>query len=402
VKSRKRTSTIVLSVIMSLGLVIFAQPAQAGTTTFQADAALNAKAMLAADSLAPLLTPPPSVGLVGSTSNEDNGFAGEAITAQGLEISLAPTVRGLTDPDLPTSVNGVPIVVRHVVHSQTQLLAVTDAINVDRLDWNAKSNTAALSTWGPDYGSNKVVVHLTNYSADVGAAIEAKYGSSLVSVATDGVVYRPATGTRKNDTTPWHGAALLCTVAATNCYGAICTSWFSVYAGSTSIDLTSGHCGTHTWVNGTNTVGGTSTMAYPNRNLDAQEINVSSNQAYVFNSANSARRVAGKTTSGAVGGLFCTDGYTDGEVCNVRIDSVNQTNCYDGQCTTGTVLAHQLNNIHAFSGGDSGGPVYNTQGDGSVLARGMIDSNNASNPAYGAYTPIAAILGNWNITLRIA
>ena len=86
---------------------------------------------------------------------------------------------------------------------------------------------------------------------------------------------------------------------------------------------------------------------------------------------NSFRRVVGASTS-FVGGVVCTSGSFTGEHCDIRIDAVNSVvNTTVGQFSP-EVHAVQNSGFIAVGRGDSGGPVYFGNGDGTVNATGDI------------------------------
>lgn len=354
------------------------------TTDYAVDATLNSLAQLAADKVV-------ASGQSGAASVFGQSYAGIAITPGGVELSLAGDNAPDVEAVVPRVVDSVPVTFKIVDHSQAVLNALTDRIGADRNAWIAEGIT--LSAWGPDYSSNKVLIYLSSFSKSAADALAAKYGTDLTIVSGDSVQYSPAS--RTTDTTPWYGGDLITTSAA-------CTSWFSTSNASGQIfGLTAGHCGGGTWYTNGLVYGTTYSIAYPNFNIDAEVIPVSSNAGYIWADPNfSTRRVSAYSTTDPVGGLICTDGATDREVCNVRIDQANVTDCYSGQCTSGSVLAHQLNGVHAFSGGDSGGPVETTLGDGTTEARGMIIANRSSDPSYGAYSPVVAICNQWGLALK--
>jgi hypothetical protein len=118
------------------------------------------------------------------------------ITAAGLEIVLsgAPTeaaraavaaaqadeARTFVAYRVPASTGPVPISFRVVAHSRAVLNGLTAQLTADAHRWNARG--IALSSWGPDLSSDKVLVHLLHYSAAAAHELEAGYGA-LVQVA---------------------------------------------------------------------------------------------------------------------------------------------------------------------------------------------------------------------------
>ena len=130
--------------------------------------------------------------------------------------------------------------------------------------------------------------------------------------------------------------------------------------------------------------------------LDAEDFKVGG-AAEVFSDPNAAERnVDGVSTTNPVGGLICTDGYTDREICSVKILSDGASCKYDGKKITNLVKAFQRNGIPAFSPGDSGGPVYTTLKGGGVNARGMIVAH-TGNLDGGYYEKVTTIESSFKV-----
>jgi transposase len=117
------------------------------------------------------------------------------------------------------------------------------------------------------------------------------------------------------------------------------------------------------------------------------------------NPTSTSRTVAKVAPSDPTGGLICTDGLTNLEVCSVKFESINQDVTYDingvSTTVTGTVYACQTAGKAAFSGGDSGGPVETTLGSTSATARGEILANTDS-AICGWYLPERTIESDWD------
>jgi streptogrisin D len=165
--------------------------------------------------------------------------------------------------------------------------------------------------------------------------------------------------------------------------------------GSSRYTATSGHCGATgtVWKNNGVTVGTETTRNWNDGQNDEALIPISSGGVYVWADPTTAdRTVHAKSTSMAVGGLVCTDGLTDREVCSVKITSVGQTVNYGGATVKNLTGATQTAGRAAFSGGDSGGPVYTALSGGSVEAQGMIAAHSNATNATGWFLP------HWTVT----
>ncbi len=143
---------------------------------YESDSALNGSATQAAEQLVAQLA-------VSVPDAYKSAFAGTAITSTGLEISLAGPGASTIRAAVPETVNGVPVAVRIVAHSDADLQKISDKIGRDRTTWIAQGITP--SSWGPDYQSNKILVYLEKYSTSAATAIENKYGKDLVAVSTE-------------------------------------------------------------------------------------------------------------------------------------------------------------------------------------------------------------------------
>ena len=165
--------------------------------------------------------------------------------------------------------------------------------------------------------------------------------------------------------------------------------------------LTAGHCGSGAWTQGGRSFGSTSQLLFGGR-ADEQVIPVSSVGSYIFSDPTSTtRKVTGVASSDPIGTLLCTDGYSDREVCSVRVDAIGQMATYGVKTVTGLVKAHQTGGAAAFSGGDSGGPIGATTGSTSILAFGMICAMVTGNASIGYYMPARFIQLDMGVTVKV-
>lgn len=153
---------------------------------------------------------------------------------------------------------------------------------------------------------------------------------------------------------------------------------------------TAAHCGSRYWYNASSYVG--VTTYYELRNYgdtDAQLIQAYGGAAgWVYTGPTSARGVATYSTAHSTGEWVCADGAMTGEVCGAQIVRTGQCIYFvDFRMTVCGLIVAQAGR-DPTTWGDSGGPVYNVNGDGSLNARGLIVGGNEVYQIEFAYTPI--------------
>jgi hypothetical protein len=329
----------------------------------------------------------------------DSSLVGTAITASGLQVTVAGHPSASLTRAIASQADGIPISIRAVPHSEAQLEHVQAEITADLKYWTARH--VHITTWGPDLSSDKVSVTLSHYSARSAKLITARYGTAWVSVSTASVTAQPAFS-RTDDDPPWFGGD---EVEHTTSLGTeICTSGFSLAIGSTYLVPTDTHCFgsdfSHSFYNPGGVIG---TWYNYNTGHDTLLIHASSAGDYIWSDPTSAnRRVVGVASTDPIGGLICTDGYTTREICSVQIVSTNQNITYtiNGTSTTvtNTVKACQTGGKTAFAGGDSGGPAETTIGSSETTARGAILAVVVNSPWCGFYMPERYIESDFGAT----
>ncbi|WBB94914.1 cellulose binding domain-containing protein [Solwaraspora sp. WMMA2080] len=171
--------------------------------------------------------------------------------------------------------------------------------------------------------------------------------------------------------------------------GPWCTAGFGVRDADTTAGyiLTAEHCGSigSVWHTGWDTTTGTGTLiGYAVDSNDDHDTMIISTSApgdhiYVGGQHDEVRAEVVGWTEVFPGQLLCQSGYTSagvlgGPICNLRVD-YHYTDIED------LVEATQLDGHDSARGGDSGGPVYFVNPDGTVLAAGT--TTRSAGPGFG-------------------
>ena len=115
-------------------------------------------------------------------SADPDGFFQSAVSDSRLALVLAfvgePSIQ--LRAQLEEAARPVAVEIRIVDHSWSQLRALSDRIGTDRPYWSTQG--AELSSWGPDWMTNKVRIALVRFDRGAAQALEVHYGSDLVEV----------------------------------------------------------------------------------------------------------------------------------------------------------------------------------------------------------------------------
>lgn len=237
----------------------------------------------------------------------------------------------------------------------------------------------------------------------------------------------PVLTSRQNDFDPWFGGSAMSVTTAGN---ADCSTGFAVLKSSGAGRLLSAaHCdytGNHAWYDGVGdplTPGGSMVAVAPN--YDSMLIDpIGGTNGYVYGgpwNATTANpryklKVAG-ADSPSLGGVVCTSGANSGEHCGLDIIRHTMLLCpgssTGGLCDDGWQAESPSHTVSTV-GGDSGGSVYHDWGDGTVGARGIINSgagpvtcpSTASPPITGCFyqvffIDIVPILNHWGVSIEV-
>ena len=199
---------------------------------------------------------------------------------------------------------------------------------------------------------------------------------------------------RLADSPPWYGGDRIATSSSS------CTSGFSFMNSSGgTVNSTAGHCdgtSSHNATFAQNGGGYGVTVAWSRCSGcagDAELISTYPNSAdgFVWQTNSSYAPVSAvETQTQFPGTLMCTDASFTNQVCQATITNSNSCVLFsDGVTTCGLVAATKVGSTISQPG-DSGGPVYNRNANGSVTARGLITGT----PCTGAcdtvfYTQVA-------------
>ncbi|NUR29000.1 MAG: hypothetical protein HOV83_24695 [Catenulispora sp.] len=160
----------------------------------------------------------------------------------------------------------------------------------------------------------------------------------------------------------------------------LCTTGFAVSINSTGHDgiLTAAHCGWTDWYTGTlKSVGRTvsSSTTWDSQVISAYSIDDVWGGPDVtdrYGTRQYTEDVTGKAGSNW-GDSVCESGSITGEECWGTVSDTNTSTCDDKThiCYNGLVRAY-VNGYQFVHAGDSGGPVYSLNGNGTVTAKGII------------------------------
>ncbi|WFE39805.1 cellulose binding domain-containing protein [Micromonospora sp. WMMD998] len=232
-------------------------------------------------------------------------------------------------------------------------------------------------------------VRLRTDGSGIEIAVDRTPGAGLPTLPATGVRTRVVTRdrmverSRADDAAPFDGGAGIGFTTPG------CTAGFGVRDADTDAGyiLTAEHCGAigSPWHVGWNTATGTGTLVgYAVDSNDDHDTMIISTSApgghiYVGGQHDEVRARVTGWTEVFPGQLLCQSGYTSagvlgGPVCDLRVD-------YHYDDIEDLVEATQLDGDEAARGGDSGGPVYAVNADGTVLAAGT--TTRSAGPGFG-------------------
>ncbi|AXG12656.1 hypothetical protein DN585_03765 [Intrasporangium calvum] len=263
--------------------------------------------------------------------------------------------------------------------------ATLEQLQHDAIDMGAQFTEEDVWLSQADPEHDRVVISVVTASDELIAEMASRYGRSVaVHVDADRPVSLPQFG-RQSDGSPfWGGAWIIgCTDAFTETYNG------GYYM------LTAGHCrptggtvstpetsmGTVTqssrenWNSGTGTVlmsGGGST--YRGDIAQIAMYSSKSGQGYIYrgsSSSTSGKPVRGMASQVVNGDPYCTGGSVSGEICGWTVRYPRTDHRYSNGELARNVAVSYSKQGWCTRPGDSGGPIYIVNSDGSVRARGI-------------------------------
>jgi hypothetical protein len=330
----------------------------------------------------------------------DSSIAFMTITSTALQISVAGHPAPALARAIKDDAGGIPVTIRTVAHSEVQLDSIRDRIKADVDYWAARG--IQLSMWGPDLVTDKVRVVLAHYTPSDARAIIARYGAAWVTVSTQSLTIKPSCCSRTDDAEPWFAGDEI----EHNFDGetAVCTTGYTLTDGSHTFVTTAAHCLESNYSNNFYQAGGVFGTWYEYSNdVDTVIIGpTSASGAEWADPVTPTRDITAVASTDPIGGVICTDGLTDREVCDVDIKATGQDITYsiNGSNTTvsNTVYACQANDKAAFSPGDSGGPAETTIGSTETHARGEILAHTGDSHC-GWYYPERYVERDWAMSV---
>ena len=300
------------------------------------------------------------LGLSGSPAVR-GAYAGVSLTADrsGLDLWLTAAAPALTQaaaafvsPDL-----------MHV-HPAQRSYEVLDALTT-RVAGDVPALEAAgvyVTNAGPNEDRNVVLIGVRDLTPAKAATVHARYGDAAAAVAGTGA----GAVSRQADSEPWWGGDVIGNDRAEG----LCTLGPSfIKSDGSRYSMTAGHC----FSQGSNLTNnyvylGTVTGRYPyDGQVDAEIMPVDA-QNFDYRTDTTAAMQSGARNASR-NSLVCKSGIRTNEVCDLQVTALNQM----VRDEYGTFLHQDLANKNdlATGPGDSGGPVYTANSDGTITIAGM-------------------------------
>jgi hypothetical protein len=371
----------------------------------------------AADPAQPIEAGPESIAIVGAGQYQAHGKTPEESEALG--VALRAAREHPDDLSYPWVDPSGKIVRRWVTQGGQTLLSQSRSARAPALDEQAPLSYRALESikddvttlarkgvhdadtiWRtePDDQNGRIIITVTKLSRDLLAELAVRYGTRAVAVHVDPQRRILKRTSRDNDSYPFSGGARISRYDPSTQKYYSCTSAFAWSEGM----LTAGHCapqgGTLLVGSSRATLGATQsgvdenfetgygTVPFPGQTAlrgDLALVRTPSSSytmpsMYVGGVTSNTRAPVTEmwNRSPELGDQYCTGGATSGELCGWTVATTRMNILTD-------VLSWEwLNNVTEgvrFDGkmtlpGDSGGPVYTVQPDGTIAAKGITSS----------------------------
>lgn len=290
------------------------------------------------------------------------------ITAQSHQANAAGTKYATVQQRPPR----IPSLNHGWIHPRNR--QVTEQIDAD--EPSLAKQGAALTEWGPDPKTGKLIVYLTHYTPAAAALIVHKYGSNDVTVARHSRPLPHRYG-RQTDRSPFYGGDRI------KVPGGHCTSAFAVVGVKSGkrYMLTAGHCakkGTIITTNG-HTMGKVINRRFCDYCIDSEATNGSyrpiiwgggpnGNSTYVLGGAHFPKK----------GTHVTMDGSYTGEITKANVTGFNRTVKFSDGVHTRYLSEVRKGGTRLCHGGDSGGPVFQRLPDHFVRVAGTIVGGNGT------------------------
>lgn len=255
------------------------------------------------------------------------------------------------------------IKVKKVQRTYQSLLELGDKVAADY----EKLRADGIKVWssGPSADDNALTIRIESFTEQKKQRLQRAYGAEVR--VEDG---EPIVGaTRQVDSQPWYGGLLLGSDR-----GGLCTGGPPARRNGAKFLLLAGHCFPRGAVGATLTnnyvfVGQVTESDWVNNGLDVALAPVDTIDPFrIFRTHDTVAAVSGWRNP-STRSIVCKSGISTNEVCALRVFAIDQTLAYDG-----VIVRHQ-----SFAGpgtgvvvrsGDSGGPVYFVNVNGSVTIAG--------------------------------
>ncbi len=310
--------------------------------------------------------------------------AGDAFASlwmqQAAEIRMGTKAVTLPRPSVATTLRSASRSFTEIDH------VLQDAIGpkaMDLPDWQL------IFTTEPDFANNRAIITIDRMSDPLLFALAARFGTDILAVRVEQrPIVRAAVGRTADDPPFWGGARI-------NVPAGGCTSGFPWITGTQSQMLTAGHCAPdggsvstpsafmgsvtsssmENWNNGTGTVPFAGQTALRG-DLALVDVTNGSSGNHIYRGdwqSSSSSWVAGKGGSPVVGESVCSGGAYSGDQCSFIVSRVGVQVTYNFGLG---VARYMVEASRSYGGcvqsGDSGGPVFTTNPDTSVMAKGVI------------------------------
>jgi hypothetical protein len=407
-----RRGGLAFAAIFLLALALGVGPASAATKIIRT-AVVSAGSQKSAP---PMAAPPPtplasvisqlgeapaySSDFGGYVENPDGSFSVYTAAADPAPLAQAITQTAAADDAAPTAAGPASTAVKvvHVSHSYAALETLAQQIGAAAPGLRATSGiTIAMD--GPDVSTNTVLIDLNDYSQSAADALVKRFGGAgWVSVEPTPSAYQslPDGGmqplsNRYYDTSPWYNGDRI-SINGDNSNK--CTDGWALKGlnSGRTFNLTAGHCFGSSFYNNGHLIGSLSTQYWPGTMYDMESISCSAcstngatwTEGPSIGTGQGTTKIVNNYATFPAQQLVAFDGASTGEVDNNRVVSA-EAECIPAYASLDNLERCGMYNTVSQSGatacqpGDSGGPVFQNEGNGYVTAAGIVVSKDVGN-----------------------